>query len=553
LQINKVIGSFSGIGLRVLAALSVMWGVIANIYFFPRLDVDPYHDGFIYPMALFASEGKIPNKDFFSMYGPIGPLIQGAWLDLFGANLLNLRFHGALLILVISALMFNIMKDRIGVNTALFFSSIWMVGNPLIVQPSLPWVDLYTTIILLLGITFINFVDKRQDFNHRNFLVLGAFFAIGLFTKINFAIPLLATLLLIVFFFGWKNGLHFALGIITTLTAFLIIMFTSDSLKGYIEQGIVFPFSMHDEGKSIRGLFNMKILAFGVGILFLLRLIKRFGNSIKSHKVTLLATAVMFSAVAILTALFFRDLSVPFSALTGDFSKDLANLLKNLPYSLFFGTVLFAVISIISTILKRVDYHLEKKEILTIVIGFSSVLQLYPNPEPAHIWYVFPVAIIGSVILAPRIIGNTDQQLYSKLFLIPLCAALISINFQYISIDRELHKENPLIGMKSEAVRTMKIDSTLENLSNKVGKLSVQYHCPLGIYSVANNKYYGSDYQYVELIPSFNKPRLKSDLIFSCDLSIEEAKSITEKNSVLFETSGPTPYGTNILYVNPGE
>ena len=80
------------------------WGVIVNLVIFPRLDVDPYHDGFIYPMALLVSQGGVPNKDFFSMYGPMAPFVQGIWLDVFGPSLLNLRIHGAILIVTISIL-----------------------------------------------------------------------------------------------------------------------------------------------------------------------------------------------------------------------------------------------------------------------------------------------------------------------------------------------------------------------------------------------------------------------------------------------------------------
>ena len=78
------------------------WGVIVNLVIFPRLDVDPYHDGFIYPMALLVSQGGVPNKDFFSIYGPMAPFVQGIWLDVFGPSLLNLRTHGAILIVIIS-------------------------------------------------------------------------------------------------------------------------------------------------------------------------------------------------------------------------------------------------------------------------------------------------------------------------------------------------------------------------------------------------------------------------------------------------------------------
>ena len=117
-----------------LSHAGIAWGFILNMIIFPRLDVDTYHDGFIYPMALSASRGAVPYKDFFSSYGPVVPIIQGHWIKLFGENLLALRIHGGFLISLIAVILYLLLRPVWGLRLSLIIVSIWMVGNPLIMQ-----------------------------------------------------------------------------------------------------------------------------------------------------------------------------------------------------------------------------------------------------------------------------------------------------------------------------------------------------------------------------------------------------------------------------------
>ena len=541
----------AGIAMKTITLCLFTWGVIVNLVIFPRLDVDPYHDGFIYPMALLVSQGGVPNKDFFSIYGPMAPFVQGIWLDVFGPSLLNLRIHGAVLIVIISILLFSLSRRFLGDVGAGLISTIWLVGNPLIVQPSLPWVDVYTTLILLLGIIYVDKVSSRDALRPLNYFVLGIVLALGVFAKINFSIPLVVIFLLVTIYFGFKSSLALAQGIIVTLTVFIGLMYFIGSLKGYIEQGIIFPFSMHDEGKSLRGIFNIKILIFGSGALLIFFLSSRLSLSNRLTRRHILGSSVILTLSACLIAFYFREVSAPFVAFAGDISKDLSNFLKNSPYWLLFGSIFLAVISVARVFVRRKSKKLDSQSVLTGIIGFSSIFQLYPNPEPGHIWFVFPVAIIAALVWAPSLLNEKSLGYLSKLALIPTCVALITINVSYISIDREQHTAQPFVGMLSQKGKTSVIDSTMSQLEKIITKETVQYNCPLGIYSVAGNNYRGSDYQYVDHIPKYNIPKTKSDLIFACDLNQNEFESLEQQHRILLVTKGPSPYGINVLYVYP--
>lgn len=523
------------------------WSVLVNIYFFPAFDVDTYHDGFIYPMALISSNGGIPNKSFFSMYGPIGPSVQGLWLQIFGQSLWILRLHGAILISVIGICIYRILNRQLTTTVAVLLSSIWLAGNPLIVQPSLPWVDLYTTLILLVGILYIN---RCRLLTNRDIFFLGILFALGVFAKINFAIPLFAISLIVVLIYGIRSGLLFSLGSLITLFSGTSIMLIRGSFSDYISQGIIFPLTMHDEGKSIRGLLNLKILLFGLAMAFILMNWRRIPLARKASITFRVWLPILLCSFAVILTIMFRKIDEPFLSLQDLNSMEIFNsLLKNLPYFPMFAAIPILWIKAINVLRKWSLSNIKEGSSLILGIAISCTFQLYPNPEPAHIWYIAPVVIVGIFYHNSRQpFAELDQISLSRLLLIPTCLALITINILYMSQERINHTMDPLKQMKSAPQVVKSIDYTLRQLSLFTRGKSVQFNCPLGIYSVADNVYRGSDNQYVDLIPQYGITKTESDLIFECDLSKAEVAGINNSAQVLFISSGYGQYGDNVLY-----
>lgn len=537
--------------LKFVAVLLFSWGVFINLAKFPRLDVDLYHDGFIYPMALLVSQGGIPNIDTFSSYGPLVPLIQGAWLEVFGLSVFQLRLHGALLIVTISLLLLLLTRNHFGNAGACLISAMWLVGNPIILQPSLPWVDLYTTLIQLLGIAYIKKLSTVRFLKSVDFFRLGLFLSTGVLVKINFGLPLIFMFILLVFYFGFRNALFFAQGVLVTFGFAVAVMYFIGSLMGYIEQGVIFHFSRgYTDGKSVRGLFSVRILLFGLLIMFFLALLNKINCTIKIKNTHLTVISVAVSMIAGLTSYHFRKLEVPFTSFTGDIQKNLSILLKNSPYALLYGSVLVVIFSIILLFLRRKKTELDEKSAVMCIIGASSLLQLYPNPEPGHIWFIFPILVAGLAPWFRVLLQENTQRIFYKLILIPICASLVTINVEYMAIQREPHRFEPLVGMYSRVEWASRVDYNLSKLDEAITNKTVQYDCLLGIYSVANNKYRGSDYQFVETVPKFSRPKASSDLIFACDLNLDEVNALIKQEKILLVTNGPWPYGVNALYEN---
>jgi hypothetical protein len=535
----------------------VGWSIILNLLLLPRLDVDTYHDGFIYPMALRSSEGFITNKDFFSLYGPIAPTLSGIWLKVFGEGVLALRLYGAFMVISISILLFLMVRKMHHVYSALVLSILWAIGNPLIVHPSLPWVDLHTTLLIMTAMYLILNTPLGNASNNRVSFVTGTLIGIGIFIKINFGLVASLIILLVAVFFGKKSALFTLLGsFLSVATALFLVL--NGALVPYFEQTIYFAWLQHDEGKQLRGVVNVKSIVFGsllILLLFLYRKLKsRYLVKIRLiHKVILVLAS---SAFWTLVSLEFRRINEPFRAFSEAPSEVLQNLLKNAPYfpmfsSIFILPALFIVLMLFGKKIGVDKNDSDRKYYFVAILGTSYILQLYPNPEPGHIWYLFPGLVVGiaAVVLLLRLGGVFEST--TKFLIAPTIFALLVINLQFLSVERLSHKQSPLIGMKSNPYVTTAIDDSLESLKLNVASGSVNFNCPRGVYSVFSNTYYASDYQYVDIVPRFYKKKAFAPLVFECDKNANEIMDIRSKFEVIFESQSEIKGFKNILYKVP--
>jgi hypothetical protein len=87
------------------------------------LQIDPHHDGIILGAAIASSTGHIGPSEAFSQYGPLSPLLHGWFLNVFGNTMLNLRYFAAVNVLLISFLLFNLIRKEkfLSEDTAFYF------------------------------------------------------------------------------------------------------------------------------------------------------------------------------------------------------------------------------------------------------------------------------------------------------------------------------------------------------------------------------------------------------------------------------------------------
>lgn len=532
-----------------------MWAIILNWLLLPKLDVDTYHDGFIYPMALQQSKGYIPNKDFFSLYGPVAPVISGLWVRVFGESLLILRLYGAFIITLIAILMYIIVRKHLNNTVALVLCLVWLLGNPLIVHPSLPWVDLHTTLILIFATFLFTNTKLSQLKNGKKAYIAGLFLGLGIFTKVNFGLVVAVFIALISYLFGIRVAIRALFGAVTSGSFVVLYMVLNESLVPYLEQTIYFAWLQHDEGKQLRGLINVKSILFGSILILIFFLLERHKDqfSLLRRSVWKYMFACFSCVIWFIIAFRFRHIEEPFIAITLDPIAILKNLLKNLLYFPLFASILLLPAVFLFTLWAKRDLIGSRKlnpEVFLGTLCLAYIVQLYPNPEPAHIWYIFPIATIGVLNLLSE---QKHKQIFNsitKYVIAPTICGLIVINIQLLSVVRVNHQADPLYGMMSRPEAVSRIDKTLYLLSSYVSDGTVKFDCPKGIYSVFSNTFFASDYQYVDIIPQYYKGKVPAPLTFECELESDKIIEIRGNHQVVFETEGELPGLKNILYKN---
>ena len=142
----------------------------------------------------------------------------------------------------------------------------------------------------------------------------------------------------------------------------LILMFFNESLPMYLEQGIRFTFTMHDENKSLRGIINIKIIAFGILLFLLLTVIRNLTEELNKKRFAVNVGTGLVILVSVFVTLNFRELNKPFTSLTMNMGENVLNVLKNSPYTILFASVFGTLISALALALKRDKYEFGSSE-----------------------------------------------------------------------------------------------------------------------------------------------------------------------------------------------
>ncbi|MBO5899552.1 MAG: hypothetical protein J6Q80_02370, partial [Lentisphaeria bacterium] len=136
--------------------------------FYSLFGIDLHHDGIMFKTAWDAANGVALFRESFSQYGVLTPLLQGAALKVFGAELVVLKlltaaFYGATLVV------YNNIWKRIFKPEEKWWRfaavAIFFLLSPDCCVTSHPWASVYALFFLLLAVefTFRFFEDGKRE------------------------------------------------------------------------------------------------------------------------------------------------------------------------------------------------------------------------------------------------------------------------------------------------------------------------------------------------------------------------------------------------------
>ena len=521
--------------IRVMFPFLVL--ILELIYFlsFARLDPEPHHDGVMLAAAIGVSEGKIPNKDVFTQYGPLTPLFQGIWLRFTEPSLLSLRIFTALLLAMCGLILFLILKSFTNLYLASLISISWAVSYPFFILPmNLPWASVIATLFILTSMLIL--LNPRIGLvNNLGVTLVTSILVFGIFVRIHMVIGLL--IVGMYYLHHWlrhKSPKLFVLWAATTVVtmSFCIgALYYLGALKSYIDQAILWPISYYavlGVGFTKGDIVAKALLLFFPGFLFLLYLL---------HKISISKIETRFKS------LFFFALILTVVALS-NINVDVSNksYLNPLYVAVSLSQNFPSIISYSAVTLLLFYFWKERKKLaffelrlLPVALGASLIPQLYPAHDTLHLYWVAP-GVIAAVVVYNSV--RASESLTSRLTqLTPVLCSIVIVCLilggMHIREDRVAYSNPVVRGMLGVKSTAQPIDEMLVAIDQLPKDVTIEFDCAHGLFSVAGGRYLASDERFVNW--GVTKSGGKFNYTLTCDLTEEEAQKVRQTSRIIKE------------------
>lgn len=467
-------------------------------------NVDPFHDGALFPTAVGIAEGRSVFAEVSQQYGLLGPLLVSLPLEIFGNYLVVQRFFGALLMILIAWLMYLNLRSLVTPLTAKYFVILWLGISPI-------WSWPFSTSALSggywpnhLGVAltlFSCFVILKYKTNLVYFIA-GLTMFLSSQSRAEFYFVWLFVTIAIVIRPDTKR-LSWLAGSLLSIVLIGIYLFVNNSTKDWYEQTLK-VWTLDPPGVPIIGpnFFIFNIVNFlGVTCLGFLIIAISYLLQVKYRAPQALVLATMVTGlVSVLllhdlvnTNLYFRSYSF----------DDLINfLIKNSLFSYVNVTIIIlAVILLLQfykfrlSIIKRISMA----RLPSVIFGFASIgsLSLFHNfnPDYSHmVWPIFALALVSAIGHLNSQISQTFPLAVFKLVTLSLFSVSIITFLTHFHGQRYAYQAPLLKGLYGNSQEQVaSIDSALKLVSENVVAGQMLMNCQAGLLTVNEKGFLGSD------------------------------------------------------------
>jgi hypothetical protein len=467
-------------------------------------NVDPYHEGALFPTAVGIAEGRSVFAEISQQYGFLGPLLVSLPLEIFGNYLVVQRIFGALLMILIAWLMYLNLRSLVTPLTAKYFVILWLGISPI-------WSWPFSTSALSggywpnhLGVAltlFSCFVILKYKTNLVYFIA-GLTMFLSSQSRAEFYFVWLFVTIAIIIRPDTKR-LSWLAGSLLSIVLIGIYLFVNNSTKDWYEQTLK-VWTLDPPGVPIIGpnFFIFNIVNFlGVTCVGFLIIAISYMLQVKYRAPQALVLATMVTGlVSVLllhnlvnTNLYFRSYSF----------DDLINfLIKNSLFSYVNVTIiLLAVILLLQfykfrlSIIKRIGMA----RLPSVIFGFASIgsLSLFHNfnPDYSHmVWPIFALALVSAIGHLNSQISQTFPLAVFKLVTLSLFSVSIITFLTHFNEQRYAYQAPLLKGLYGNSQEQVaSIDSALKLVSENVVAGQMLMNCQTGLLTVNERGFLGSD------------------------------------------------------------
>lgn len=492
------------------------------------LQADPHHDGVILAPAIAFSEGLPLHTGAFSQYGPLSPLVSGLWLKLTENNLLSLRYFAALQALLLSVGLFFVLRkfvseDRARILTSLwiFASGIWATRFPgaLMAWPSL----LSSSILIYALLVSITAIKEEAKLIKTQLILAGFLIAIAGFARAQSWIiaGAIGAVLLIAGRTEIKKVLALCLGYIFGIVLILGLLLKSGAISDWWLQSIYWPTQIYPAMGTENHYNRFQIVLYFTKSLWLIALI--LVAALLSVKISKRVSITLISLATIAILLFgfwvatLMEIPIRFRVLLGE---PLEHILVSPFYLATFTTIAIVILE-----LRKKRFKIDRQALLASLFGLLAVIQLYPQSDVMHLWWIAPLLLPSLAIIVERIEKlrlEIGQVFYRAVNVFCICGFVLAMNF--VNGDWKEFENDSFSGTFAS---TSKVDglSIYNNIGKNAQPRNSSFDCPDGVYSVHGGKYLAVDQWYVNWgFPETIRPSL-GEVRFICGEDLGYATS----------------------------
>jgi len=510
-----------------------------SLYLHLRNDPEPYHSGLVYAQSIAASQGLLPTRDFLSPYGITGPLLNGVLLKFTDRSLLSLLLIYGLLTIVTGLVLYTSIAARLGKINAFGLNFIWAMTF----VTTLPWPSLLTTLLVLIAFNLLIHSNlETSDFNTKiriRLCLAGLLMQLAILTRVHLAVALfLVTLVLILKAKKsiWLVWVKFNLIIAAVIVG---LMIQADVLEGYIGQVIVWPLTSFTKPPMTLGLYFsfiwfplLSLLAYSLFLVF------RHAIAIKSirNKYSLIGFVITMAMLIIYGLSIVNVAAAPptIRSWLGFISVFKSNSQVILG---FVASFLFAILSVrylliyFQNLIARLNLGKNTlNKLISICMGVTALIQLFPLHDNVHIWFVTPLLIFAVVELVEERFFNFQNRVAIALISSVLILNQFSIFGKTLLIERVPLVSQEFIGMYGTPDFAQVVDKTMIEIDKLGPSRVLRNNCMSAVYSVSNRSFISIDGNFLGNIleaftdnvpivdPQLNEP----EFLFYCNTNLDE-------------------------------
>ena len=472
------------------------------------LQVDPHHDGIILGAAVASANGRFGPGSAFSQYGPLSPLIHGFFLDLTSSSMLNLRYFAALNTIFISFLLFKVLSKissrRISILTStswVFTSAIWATTFP---GALLAWPSLISTALILMSLNLLLpiFMNRKDEYKLGHLYIYLAGVLLGLSGFARQQTWLAAALTLLLFIFFQKSYLKYSVILISGVVTSLVGMFGWLGFIGawdsYINQVIIWPLSAYS---TLGANNNYNRYQFGSyviqGVVFVLALY--FVSTLRILRISQQCVYLIFTSISglvVASGFWIAGQSSWQAAVRVTLGEPQEKLILSFMY---FGCIAAIVLSgYLIPKIKMLARQGGYEKLVLAIFGLVGVIQLYPQPDVLHLWWIAPLVLPSAVIGFESIVRKSKRLITNDLVYVQTSFALVGIvlAIKFVLQPWAPYEVPVLNGTYSFSAKAEAINE-FNQVQKYIKRGETSFDCPDGVFAVSDGNYNSADEWFV--------------------------------------------------------